>query len=69
MGFLSRQPTSNDIPKGEVNPWGSQNDYYDDFAVLVNGDGKRCCVCKRVVLNRWLKIKDNKNYCPDHEPR
>ena len=68
-GILSRQPNSNKITRGSLNPWGSKNEDYDDIAVLLNGDGKRCCVCQRVVLNRYLKIKDDKNYCPDHEPK
>lgn len=68
MGFGSRKPNSNDPPKEQTNPWGSQNECYDDTAVLLNGDGKRCCVCRRVVLNSHLKVKDGKRYCPDHAP-
>ena len=68
MGFLSRQPNSNDPDTSTDNPWGSQNPCVDDIAVLLNEAGKRCYVCKRVVLNRHLKTKDDKNYCPDHAP-
>lgn len=68
MGCFSRLPTSDDIPKN-LNPWGSQDDCYDDTAVLLIGLGKSCCVCQRVVLNCWLKKIDGKNYCPDHEPK
>lgn len=67
MGYLSRQPDSNEILR-EQNPWGSQNPDFDDFAVLTNSEGKRCCVCNRVVLNRHLLQNGGKNYCPDHAP-
>ena len=66
MGFLTRQPGSNEIPSSQANPWGSQDDCYDDVAVLLNGGGKRCCVCQRVVLNSHILQKDGRNYCPDH---
>ncbi len=69
MGFGTRQPTSNDLPNNSNNPWGSQNDLLDDVAVLLNDLGKRCSICKRVVLNLHLKTKDGINYCPDHEPK
>jgi len=66
MGLASRKPNSNDPPKKSSNPWGSQNPMYDNIAVLINGDGKRCCVCKRVVINIHLKYKEGLPYCPDH---
>lgn len=68
MGFLTRQPTSNETPSAKLNPWGPVDGIQDDISVLLGGGGKRCCVCKRVVLNEWLKVKDGKNYCPDHDP-
>lgn len=69
MGHLSRQPNSNDPPVGTSNPWGSRNpELVDDMTVLLNGDGERCCVCQRVILNCYLKTKDGKNYCPNHAP-
>lgn len=68
MGYLSRLPNSNDPPqKSSNNPWGSQNPCLDDIAVLLNELGKRCNVCKRVVLNRYLKGKNGVYYCPDHQ--
>jgi len=65
MGYLSRQPTSNDPPKFQDNPWGAQDGIRDDIAVLLGEDGKCCATCKRVILNEHLKQKDDKNYCPD----
>ena len=65
MGFGSRQPNSNDLPRYEGNPWGPQDGISDDFSILVGGHGKRCNDCKRVVLNRYLKEKNGLNYCPD----
>ena len=69
MGHLSRLPNSNDPPKYSSNPWGSQNPNLDDIAVLLNDMGKRCSVCKRVVLNKHVKEKDGIDYCPDDEPK
>jgi hypothetical protein len=66
VGFASRKPTSNDPPQdNSENPWGSQNPCYDDFAVLLNGAGKRCHGCGRVILNEYLKYKNGKAFCPD----
>lgn len=66
MGFGSRKPTSNE--PGSIingNPFGSQDDVRDDYSVLLNGEGKRCSFCKRVVLNKYLKYKYNKPCCPE----
>lgn len=67
MGLFSRQPV--DLPQTRDNPWGSQDACVDDKAVLLGQMGKRCCVCKRVVLNRYLVEKDDGVYCPDHAPK
>ena len=66
MPFGCRKPIP-DNPVVNENPWGSQNPCYDDIAVLLNRAGKRCSKCKRVILNRYLKYKDDdeKPYCPD----
>ncbi len=69
MGFLSGKPTSNEPKKdSSENPWGSQNSCVDDVAVLLNDMGKRCSVCKRVVLNKYLTSVEDVYYCPDHKP-
>ena len=65
MGYLTRKPTSNEPSSDTSNPWGSESDVYDDTAVLLNQDGKRCCNCKRVILNRYITYKGDKPYCPD----
>lgn len=69
MGYMGRMPGSNDVPRENNNPWGPQNDLLDDVAVLLNDLGKRCCTCKRVVMNKHLMVKEGKNYCPDHKPQ
>ena len=67
MGYLSRKPTSNDPPRGrEENPWGPQDDVRDDISVLLSGEGMRCTTCRRVVLNEFLRWRDDRSYCPDH---
>ena len=67
MGYLNRKPTPNE-PLSSPNPWGSQDPCLDDIAVLINGMGKRCSVCNRVVIHRYLKYKDERPYCPNHFP-
>lgn len=37
------------------------NDVLDDFAIMINKMGKKCSVCKRVTLNRYLED----DICPD----
>ena len=68
MGFMTRTPDSNDPPFQEKNPWGSQNDLLDDTAVLLNNLGRRCCICKRVVLKAHLTCETGRYYCPDDAP-
>lgn len=68
MGYLSRKPTPNELLNSS-NPWGSQDPYLDDIAVLAFGLGKRCSVCNRVVIHRYLKHKNERPYCPDHFPK
>jgi len=66
MPFGSRKPIP-DYPVVNENPYGTQSDVDDDTAVLLSGRGKRCCICKRVILNRHLRCRDGdeKPYCPD----
>ena len=65
MGFASRKPNPNEPMISSENPYGSDSDVLDDTAVLLTKRGKRCRVCKRVILNRYLKFKDGKPFCPD----
>ena len=68
MGFLGRLPNSNESRIDIQNTWGNRNPSFDDTAILLNGRGKRCYVCNKVILNCYLRKKDGKNYCPDHTP-
>lgn len=63
MGYLSRQPTSNDIPcpKEGKSPWLEENEYVDEVCLLLNGLAKRCAVCKRATRVRHL---DSEQHCP-----
>lgn len=60
MGYGSRLPTSNDIPRGESNPWGP-GELEDDFLLLVSRTGARCSGCSRVTKKRFLED----GLCPD----
>lgn len=60
MGHLSRKPTSNDPPKSDPWPYGG-DEFYDDFALLVNYLAKRCAGCNRVTRNKYL---DAEQHCP-----
>ena len=64
MGYLSRQPSSNNIPKPKKkkNPWLKENEHVDEFCLLLNGLAKRCIVCKRVASVYYL---DSEQHCPD----
>lgn len=52
MGFLSRQPNSNDPPRDSWK-YGPQEPL-DDFAAMLNGLAKRCHDCKRVTMKKYL---------------
>ena len=64
MGFGTRQPTSNDSPRAntEKSPWLEENEFMDEFALLLNRLAKRCTVCRRATRLRHL---DSKGVCPD----
>jgi hypothetical protein len=64
MGYLSRQPTSNDPPPSNEgkSPWLEENELVDEVCLLLNGLAKRCVVCKRATRIRHL---DSKQRCPD----
>jgi len=68
MGFFSRLPTPNE-PHRDKSKWGSKNEDYDDFACLLNGDAKRCCTCKTVVITKHQRQVDDKVFCPDCAPK
>lgn len=64
MGYLSRQPTSNDPPQPTENPWGG-DELMDDAALLLNDMARRCVACKRVTRSTFLQEKAGQPYCPD----
>lgn len=59
MGFLSRQPNSNEAPARQ-NPW-EANGIEDDFYLLVSESGVRCSCCQRVVRKHFME----NGLCPD----
>lgn len=64
MGYMSRQPTSNDPPRSreDKSPWLDGNELLDEVALLLNGSAKRCVECKQAVHVRYL---DSNQHCPD----
>jgi hypothetical protein len=52
MGYLSRQPNSNESP-GKTWEYGPQPPG-DDFAALLNSKAARCANCRRVTMNCYL---------------
>ena len=69
MGYLSRKPNSNDIPRNRPNPWGADDDIEDDFYLLATGAGERCSFCQRVIRKCFLEIIRRRfreeHLCPD----
>lgn len=60
MGYLSRQPTSNDPPRKSPRYGPQEPD--DDFSALLNEKAARCRgICKRVILKQHLVNGE----CPD----
>jgi hypothetical protein len=64
MGYLSRQPNSNEPPRRTEgkSQWLEETDISDEFALLLSGDAKRCVVCRLAVRKKHL---DAKGQCPD----
>ncbi len=63
MGYLSRQPTSNDLPSRESkSPWLGDNEFLDEVALLLSGSAKRCVECQRATRVCYL---DPNQRCPD----
>lgn len=63
MGYLSRKPTDNEIPRSQTkNPWLTHNQDMDEVALLLNGLAKKCKGCGRVINNCYL---DDNFHCPD----
>lgn len=64
MGYLSRQPTSNDpLPRTDgKSRWLEDNPCVDEFCLLLNGLAKRCKSCKLAVRTKYL---DDNGLCPD----
>jgi len=64
MGYLSRQPTSNDPPRSREgkSPWLGENDYLDKTALILAGLVEKCVKCERATHVRHL---DSNQHCPD----
>ncbi len=64
MGYLSRRPTSNDLSRADYDKssWLGENEFMDEFALLLNGYAKRCIGCKRATNVRYLNSTQR---CPD----
>lgn len=64
MGYLSRQPTSNDSPRPKTgkSPWLGEGEMMDETAMLLNELAKRCVVCNRATHVNYL---DESQRCPD----
>ena len=65
MGFQTRTPTSNDLPRPKIdgpNPWIEENDLADAVGLILIGRAKRCKICKRPIR---LKYLDENQHCPD----
>ena len=61
MGYLSRQPNSNDKPKYSNNPWIQETELMDETALLISGEAERCRECKRACRVKNLTA----GLCPD----
>lgn len=64
MGYLTRLPTSNEMPQPRQgkNPWLEDNEFMDETALLLNGLAKRCKKCGQATHIRHL---DQNQHCPD----
>ena len=65
MGYLSRQPNSNELPRPLVDkksPWLGDNELLDEVVLILNGLAKRCMKCRRATRVRHL---DSDQHCPD----
>ena len=58
MGYLTRRPTLNDLPKlveQGKSPWLIENEFLDEFALLLSGCARRCKRCQRATSVEYLK--------------
>lgn len=63
MGYASRLPNSNDPPRDRIpgNPWIQETEFMDSFALLLNGNARRCQACRRPARVQYL----TEGFCPD----
>jgi hypothetical protein len=69
MGFLSRQPGSDEIPRSTAgkSPWLCETELVDEFVLRLQGKVKRCGGdCHRPTHIQYL---DDSGRCPDCRPR
>lgn len=65
MGFLSRQPGNDDLPRSTVgkSPWLGETEYVDEFVLRLQGKIKKCSgPCGRPTHVQHL---DGNEQCPD----
>lgn len=64
MGYGSRKPTSNDLPRSTGrSPWlVFRNDIEDEFFLRISGRAKDCAGCMRATSVEHL---DDDGRCPD----
>lgn len=63
MGYMTRTPTSNDIPRKseDKSPYLEETELMDEIALLLSGAAARCSSCELAVRMEYLE--DGK--CPD----
>ena len=68
MGYGTRTPTSNDIPKSKdgESPYLLTNEFEDEFFLLLSGNAKRCSNCRLAIRTKYLNPD---NICPDCRSR
>ena len=64
MGYLSRQPSSNDMPRASSgkSKWLEEDDVCDEIFLLLSGRASRCSKCQKAVLKKYL---NSSSLCPD----
>jgi hypothetical protein len=62
MGYQTRTPTSNDMPRRDSgNPWLDEDDLVDETFLLLSRRARRCVKCRRACMVRHLQDGE----CPD----
>ena len=63
MGYASRQPSSNDMPRtSSKSRWLEEDAICDEIFLLLSGRAVRCQMCGNAVRKKYL---NSKGFCPD----